>query len=125
MGLTNDGRDLIGAALVGAAYNAYNNANSYIGIGSGSTAFAATQSDLQGGTKTRKAMEATYPTQVDNVLTFKSVFATTDHNAAVEEWGIFNASSAGDMLCRKAESLGTKTSAQAWEVTATITVTAA
>jgi hypothetical protein len=67
-------------------------------------------------------MDATYPQVSTNVITFRSTFATGDANFAWQEWGVFNASSAGTMLNRKVESLGTKTSAQTWQFTVTITL---
>jgi hypothetical protein len=124
MALTNAGRDLIAADLIGEAVTEFNNANAHIGVGNGTAAFAATQTDLQGASKARKAMEATFPTRAANVLTFRSLFGTGDANFAWEEWAVFNASAAGTMLNRKVESLGTKTSAQSWQITATLTVTA-
>lgn len=126
MALTNAGRDLIAKAIIGDAYTIFNNANSRIGVGDSATAFAATQTDLQAATnKLRKAMEATYPTRATNVLTFRSLFGTSEANWAWNEWGVFNAASAGDMLSRKVESLGTKTSAQSWQLTVQLTVEAA
>lgn len=125
MALTNAGRNHIATTLIGEAVTAYNNANAYLAAGDGTTAFAATQTDLQGTNKTRKAMDATYPTRSTNVLTFRSTFATGDANYAWEEWGVFNASSGGTMLSRKVEALGTKASTQSWQFTATITVNAA
>jgi hypothetical protein len=126
MALTNAGRDHIAQDLVGEAVTEFNNAGAHLGVGDSTAAFAATQTDLQAATnKLRKAMEATYPTRATNVLTFRSLFGTGDANFAWQEWGVFNAASAGVMLSRKVESLGTKTSAQSWQLTATITVTAA
>lgn len=127
MGLTNAGRDFIAQAIVNASSPTFfDNSNSYIGVGDSNTAFAASQTDLQAASnKTRKAMDATYPTRSTNVLTFRSTFGTSDANYAWEEWGVFNASSSGTMLSRKVESLGTKTSAQSWQMTGTLTVTAA
>lgn len=126
MALTNAGRDLIAADIIGETVTEFNNANAHIGVGDSSTAFAATQTDLQASTnKARKAMDATYPQRSSNVLTFRSTFATGDANFAWNEWGVFNASSGGTMLSRKVESLGTKTSAQSWQMTVTLTVTAA
>src|SRR6478609_7267674 len=117
MPLTNAYRDYL-AALSTATGTFFNNANSSIGVGDSTTAHAFTQTDLQAATnKLRKAMDATYPTNAANVLTFRSTFATTDANWAWQEWGIFNASSAGVMMSRKVESLGTKTSAQSWQIT--------
>jgi hypothetical protein len=114
------------ASTTAAASTPFNNANSYIGVGDSTTAYAAGQTDLQAATnKLRKAMDATYPQTSINVVTFRSTFATTDANWAWQEWGVFNASSAGTMLNRKVESLGTKTSAQTWQFTVTLTFTTA
>lgn len=125
MALTTAFRDYM-AGLVTGTGTAFSNANAYIGVGDSSTAFAAGQTDLQAATnKLRKAMEATYPQVATNVITFRSVFATGDANWAWNEWGVFNASSAGTMMNRKVESLGTKTSAQSWQFTVTITLTVA
>jgi hypothetical protein len=132
MGLTNAARNLMATALVsGAAISpAYNNANSYIGVGDSSTAYANTQTDLVAATnKLKKGMMATFPTDSGaGVLTFKSQFTTGEANFAWQEWGVFNGGAAfatGTMLNRRVESLGTKTSAQTWEITATLTFTAA
>jgi len=123
MALTNAGRNLIASAIIGAAYTTFANANAHIGVGDSSTAFAAAQTDLQAASnKLRKAMDATYPQQSTNVLTFQSTFSTSEANWAWEEWGVFNASSSGTMLCRKVEALGTKTSAQSWQINVAITV---
>lgn len=115
---------LIGAANV----TAFNNGNAYLGVGISNTAAAATQTDLQGASKDRQGMEATYPLHTDGVTSgsedcvFKSSWATGDGNFAWEEWGLFNASTAGRMLQRKVESLGTKTSASVWELTVTLSL---
>jgi hypothetical protein len=123
MPLTNAGRDDIAKALIADSFTAFNNANARIGVGDSSAAFAAGQTDLQASTnKLRKAMEASYPQRAANVLTFRSLFGTGDANFAWEEWGVFNAGSGGTMLSRKVESLGTKTSAQSWQMTVDITV---
>lgn len=113
-------------STIAAAATPFNNTNSYIGVGDSTTAYAAGQTDLQAATnKLRKAMDATYPSGGSNVITFRSTFATTDANWAWQEWGVFNASSAGTMLNRKVESLGTKTSAQTWQFTVVLTFTTA
>lgn len=125
MGMTNAFRDFIAADVIGESVTEFSNANAYLGVGDSTTAFAATQTDLQAATnKFRKAMDATYPQRSVNVLTFRATFATGDANFAWQEWGTFNASTAGTMMQRKVESLGTKTSAQSWQLTATITLNA-
>jgi hypothetical protein len=113
-------------STIAAAATPFNNANSYIGVGDSTTAFAVSQTDLVAATnKLRKAMDATYPQGASNVITWRSTFATGDANYAWQEWGVFNASSSGTMLNRKVESLGTKTSAQTWQFTVTLTFTTA
>lgn len=124
MALTTAGRNFIAAAILNSGSPTfYTNANSYLGVGDSSTAYSAAQTDLQAATnKLRKAMDATYPSLATNVATFRSTFGTSDANFAWEEWGVFNASSSGTMLSRKVETLGTKTSAQSWQLTVDITV---
>lgn len=125
MSLTNAGRDLIAQALLGEAVTAFNAANAYLGVGDSATAFAAAQTDLQASTnKLRKAMESAYPSRVGNAMTFRALFGTSEGNFAWNEWGVFNGAAAGTMLNRKVESLGTKTSAQSWQFTVTLTVVA-
>lgn len=124
MALTTAGRDFMVASTHTAASTPFNNANTYIGVGDSTTAFSAAQTDLQAASnKLRKAMDATYPQVAANVVTYRSTFATSDANFAWQEWGVFNASSGGTMLNRKVESLGTKTSAQTWVFTVTLTTT--
>lgn len=126
MAITNAGAVLAAQCLMNDTPTYLNNANAYLGVGSSTTAFSAAHTDLQAASnKTRKAMDSTYPQRSSNVLTYRSTFAAGDANYAWEEWGLFNASSAGTMFSRKVETLGTKTSAQSWQLTATITVTAA
>ena len=125
MGLTNAARDAIATGIVTGTLGVttYNNANSYISVGDSATAYANTQTELQAVTnRFRKAMDATYPQQATNVLTFRSTFAVADANFAWQEWGVFNASSSGTMLNRKVSSLGTKTSAQSWQLTVDVTI---
>lgn len=126
MALTTAGRNYLAGAIVANPTTLFNNANAYLGVGDSTTAFSAAQTDLQAATnKLRKAMEATYPTIATNVITFRSLFGTSDANWAWQEWAVFNASSAGTMLSRKVESLGTKANTQSWQLTVDLTVTAA
>ena len=125
MGMTNALRDFWAQITIGEAVTNFANANARIGAGDSSTAFAATQTDLQAATnKFRKGMEATYPQRSGNVWTFRSLFATGEANFDWNEWGIFNAASGGVMMTRKVESMGTKTSVQSFQLTLTITVNA-
>lgn len=129
MGITNQGLEDMVAGAVGSLATPYSNANAHIGAGGGAGAtgaFAKTQTDLQGASKTRKAMDATFPTVSGTpaaVITAKSTFATGDANYAWDEVALFNASSAGRMFSRLVQSFGTKTSSAVWVMTLTVTPT--
>lgn len=119
---TNAYRNLVTAGAVAGTLTAYSNANAHLGVGDSASAFAATQTDLQAATnKLRRPMDATYPQVATNLLTARASFGTAEANFAWNEWGLFNAASGGTMMNRKVESLGTKTAAQAWQLTVTIT----
>jgi len=122
MALTTAGITDAVKALIGESIDAFSNANARLGVGDSTTAFSAAHTDLQASSnKLRKAMEATYPSRSGLVVTFRSLFATGDANFAWAEWGVFNHASAGTMLSRKVEALGTKTSAQSWQLTSALT----
>lgn len=128
MPLVNAGVTHMAQATLGeAGLTPFNNANAKIGVGNGAEgASPLTYNNLQGASRLRKGMEATYPTTLTaNATSFRSVFTSAEANWAWTEWGIFNnvTDGSGTMLCRKWESagLGTKSSGQTWTVTATIT----
>lgn len=126
MPLTNAGRDLIAADILGETIVPFNNLNARLGVGDSATAFTQADTDLIAAVnKLRKGMDATYPTRATNVITLRSTFSTVEANFTWNEWGTFNAATGGTMLQRKVEALGTKTSAQSWQFTVTLTVTAA
>lgn len=125
MSLTTAGRDLIATALVGDSYVPYNAANSHIGVGDSPLGFDPSQTDLLGAGRLRRPMEAGYPQRVANALTFRALYGTGEANFDWEEWAVFNAVTFGQMLNRKVETLGSKTSVQSWQLTVTLTVLAA
>lgn len=122
MALVNAFRDYVATKVTAGTGTNFDNSNAYIGVGNGTTAFAASQTDLVGASKTRKAMDATYPQVAANVITFRSTFGTSDANYAWEEWAIFNASTSGTMMNRVVASNGTKAGTETKVVTATITL---
>lgn len=121
--LTDVGRNHFAVDLVGGSVTEFNNANAHLGVGDDATAFAKAQTDLI-GTNFRRPMEASFPDvpSAVNIITFRSLFGTGEANFAWEEWGIFNGLAGGTMLSRKVESLGTKTAAQSFQLTVTVTV---
>lgn len=125
MPLVNGGRNFMANALIANPTTLFDATNATIGVGTSTTAYSASHTDLQ-GTKAYKVVDSA-PGISTNVLTFVATFGTAEANFAWQEWGIFNsagvAPTGGDiMLNRKVESLGTKTAAQSWEITATLTV---
>lgn len=122
MALTNAFRDYLAAKLAGGAASLFDNTNAHIGVGNGTTAFAASQTDLSGASKFRKGMDATYPQATAGAITFRSTFGTTEANFAWEEWGVFNASTGGTMMNRVVQNNGTKASTETKQVTVTITL---
>jgi hypothetical protein len=102
----------------------------YFVVGNSTATHATSQTFTQGASTTMAAMDAGYPTRATNVCTFRATFSTAQANFAWNEWCIYNSTTTalgtGDtILNRKVEdpSLGTKTSAQSWQITADITFT--
>ena len=122
MPLTNNGAVAIAKSLMNDSPSFFNNAGAQLGVGNSTTAFDKAQTSLQGGSTAWKAMEASYPQRSSAAITFRSLFSTAEGNFAWEEWGVCNAAS--ELLSRKVESLGTKTSAASWQLTVTTTITA-
>lgn len=119
MAITNDGFDFVAGAVIGDEATVFDNANAALGVGTSTTAFAATQSDLQGVSKLRKGMQTAYPERNPDALgsdyvRFKSQFDDGEAEFAWEEWGVFNNTTGGTMLSRKVSSNGTKTAGNVW-----------
>lgn len=121
--LLNEGITALLTLLIGGGGTAFNNANAYIGVGESSTAAAATQTGLQGSTKTYKAMDATYPIVSNQTVTFRATFGSADANIAWNEFTIVNANSdTGTNLNRKTEAHGTKASGDTWVLNCSISI---
>lgn len=120
MALTTAGVNFLSQAVIGQG-TTFSNANARLGVGNGTTAFAATQTDLQGSSKLRKPMDGGYPIVAPPAVTFKATFAPSEANFAWNEWGIFNAASGGVMLNRVVESNGTKQDNQTWVLEVKVT----
>jgi hypothetical protein len=123
MAITNAGLAAIADAIAGTG-TLFDNANAYIGVGNGTTAFANTQTDLQGTSKVRSAVDDGYPTVSGAAITYRATFSESQANFAWQEWGIFNASTGGDMLNRVVENNSTKLNTQVWVLEVTLTLSA-
>lgn len=122
--LLNEGIAELLDLLIGAGGTAFNNANSYLGVGDSTTAESAAHTDLQAASnKTYKAMSATYPSRSGQSVTWRAVFGSADANYAWQEFTVSNASSGtGKNLNRKVSNQGTKASGQTWTLDLTITL---
>lgn len=89
------GKNLIASRLIGTS----DTVMSHIAIGDSDnslvTANTALDSELA-----RSALAVGYPTRTNNTVTYSASFAEGVGTGAIVEAGIFNASSAGTMLCR-------------------------
>lgn len=120
--LLNEGITALLNLLTGGTETAFNNANTYIGVGDSDTAAAATQTGLQGTSKTYKGMEATYPVISGQKVTFRAVFGADDGNHSWKEFSVVNGNSdAADNLNRKVDAQGTKAQGQTWTLDLEIT----
>lgn len=116
-------------------------AGTVIGVGTSATTAVNTQTELQGAADSSnryyKAMEAGFPAHTHSVsdtaaltTTFKASFGTTLANFAWREWGVGRGTAGVGgtgsftiMLNRRVYSFGTKTSADTWNLTVTLTIT--
>lgn len=127
--LLNDGINLMLKVLTNThgTLNYYSSGSAYIRVGNSTTAASASQTDLQGASKTSKAMDAGYPTVSAQTATWKSTFGTSDANYAWEEVGVANGSGTPDgtaprLLNRKVQSFGTKASGSTWTMQLDLTI---
>lgn len=120
MAITNAGLQFIVRSIF-EDVTRFNANNSFIGVGDSSAYFDTMQTDLQGSQKARASMEPGYPKLEGNKITWKSVFGPELANFHWLEWGIFNASEEGVMLCRTVEDNSEKRDNQTWVIEVEIT----
>ena len=95
---------------------------SHMAVGSGTTAAAAGDTDLESILGSREALDST--TVNTNTITYVSSFEAGEGTGAITEAGIFNASTAGTMLCRTVFSVINKAADDTLQITWTITLSA-
>jgi hypothetical protein len=109
------GKNFTASRMVGVASNVM----SHMAIGAGTTAAAVGDTAL-GSELGRVALTAS--TAANNVVTYTATFGTGVGTGAVTEAGIFNASSAGTMLCRVVFAVVNKGANDTIAITWTVTV---
>lgn len=125
MPLVTVARDRIAGLAVGAETCHWGDTKATIWVAT-STAAHSGSSTWFNTAATGTTMESGYPSRSANVVQFQGVFTTAMANFQWEMWGIHTAtaSATGVILNIAAQqALGTKTSAQSWQLTACITFT--
>ena len=95
---------------------------SHMAVGSGTTAAAAGDTDLQSILGSREALDST--TVSTNTVQYVSSFEAGDGTGAITEAGIFNAATSGTMLCRTVFDVVNKAANDTLSITWTITISA-
>ena len=95
---------------------------SHMGLGSGTTAAASGNTDLESILGSREALDST--TVSTNTITYVASFEAGDATGAVTEAGLFNASTAGTMLCRTVFDVVNKQADDTMTVTWQVSLTA-
>jgi len=115
--IVDTGLDYIASRMSGTSENVM----SHMAVGTGSTAAAGADTAL-GTELDRNALTST--TVTDNSIAYVCSWAAGDGTGSLTEAGIFNAASAGTMLCRTVFGTVTKGADDSMTITWTITVSA-
>lgn len=99
-----------------------NGVMTHMGLGSGTTAANAADTDIESILGTRGALDST--TVSANVITFSATFSAGSATGAVTEAGVFDASTSGTMLCRTVFPVYNKQANDTMSFTWSITLTA-
>jgi hypothetical protein len=116
--VVSSGTDFIASRMKDATATAM----SHMGIGSGTTAAVAGNTDLESILGVREAIDTT--TVTNNQVIYACGFEAGEGTGAVTEAGIFNASVAGTMLCRTTFPVVNKQADDVLTITWTITISA-
>ena len=128
MPLIRGARDRIAGLIVGAETCHWGDAKATIWVATSTAAHSAVSTWFGSATSPTftATMESGFPARSANILQFQGVFSTAQANFQWEQWGIntATASGGGQLLNIAAQQdLGTKTSAQSWQLTACVTIT--
>ena len=115
--IVDTGLDYIASRMNGTSESVM----SHMAVGTGSTAAAASDTTL-GTELDRNALTST--TVTDNAIAYVATYAAGDATGSLTEAGLFNAASAGTMLCRTVFGTVTKAADDSMTITWTITVSA-
>jgi hypothetical protein len=111
------GKNFIASRMTGTAANVM----SHMAVGTGSTAAAAGDTTLT-TEAARVALTTAGGTASSNVVTYSATFPAGTGTAGLQEAGIFNASSAGTLLCHTVFSVVNKGANDSMTISWTITI---
>lgn len=112
--VVTSGKEFVASRMVGTSSNVM----SHMAVGSGSTAAAAGDTALGSELGRTTASDSVSGA----VVTYSATFAAGTGTGAVTEAGLFNASSAGDMLCRTVFSVVNKGASDSMTISWAVTV---
>lgn len=113
--VVNVGKNFIASRMAGTSSAVM----SYMGVGSSGTAAAAGDTTL-GSEITRVALTSATPSS--NIVTYVGDFGAGIGTGALQEAGIFNDATTGDMLCRTTYAVINKSVTDVMTITWTITI---
>lgn len=125
MPLLREGRDRIAGLIVGTETCHWGTSGASIWVAS-STALHSAASTWTGSIGIGTTNESGFPTRTTNVIQYRGIYSTAQANFQWEQWLINTATASGSgvpLNLAVNQVLGTKTSAQSWQLTACVTIT--
>jgi hypothetical protein len=121
--VVNTGKAFIAQSMIKTTVNTPI-AMTHMGVGTGTTAVAPTQSTLvtEIGTRTAVSPTNTTVTVTNDTIQYVATFAAGNGTGALTEAGIFNASTVGTMLCRTVFSVINKGADDSLTITWRVTI---
>lgn len=119
------GRDRIAGLITGAQTCTWGSSSATMWVASATAAHTGASTWL-GSAAIGATFESGYPITTVNVLQYRSIYSTAQANFQWESWLINSASASSSgvpLNLAAAQALGTKTSAQSWQLTACLTIT--
>lgn len=102
--------------------NKWDFTNGKLGVGDSAVGEEATQTGLQGASKTYHAIDASYPQRSNQTLEYRGTYASAEGNHSWQEFTITNdTDDTGINLNRKTADKGTKTEGESWTLSLKIT----
>lgn len=127
MPLIQQGRNRIAGLITGAETCHWGTSGATLFVASSTAAHSPTSTWL-GSASIGATGESGYPLTAVNVLQYRGIWSTAQANFQWESWLVNTATASGSgapLNLAPAQALGTKTSAQSWQLTACITITTA